>query len=296
MFSIGNASPPPAPARLQKMNLAEQNKADIFAELAEWEKGAIPGEGEDRTEAVLRIKKCYEGDKPDELDLSGLNLRSLPDTLPPLLRWLDLSDNELTELPYLPEFLTELYANRNQLKHLPPLPANLEKLIVADNNLRSLPDTLPSTLITLDVSYNELTQLPYLPALLTYLYADHNQLGHLPLLSTYLNVLMVGINNLADLPEHWPDFLETIDIGDNPFTRIPETLMALSGLCSIYFENPSLSAENMQQLRDKISSPAYSGPRFIFSMIEINSFPISPVDKPLFSKNAWGQQTDERPM
>ena len=58
---------------------------------------------------------------------------------------LDLSFLELTELPELPNTLTQLYCHNNNLTKLPELPKTLTTLYCFNNNLTELPK-LPKTL------------------------------------------------------------------------------------------------------------------------------------------------------
>src|SRR5690606_7560782 len=69
------------------------------------------------------------------------------ESLPPQLRWLILTDNQVTTLPaslgQRPR-LQKLMLSCNQLQHLPNLSAceNLELLRVASNQFMEIPDTL----------------------------------------------------------------------------------------------------------------------------------------------------------
>jgi len=199
-----NASPP-IRASSQEMNATQQDTARIYAEWNTWQRNGEHGESRDV--AVHRMRDCYEGNMPDSLDLSELNLRSLPSTLPP-------------------------------------------------------------TLTQLSVSHNDLTRLPDLPASLKTIVADHNRLQYLPRLPSILTTLIVDHNDLIDLPEHWPDSLGLIDIGNNPFTHLPDAITALSRLCNIYVENHSLPAERLQHLREKVRAANDVGPRFFYATIE----------------------------
>ncbi|MEZ2318486.1 MAG: leucine-rich repeat protein [Microcoleus sp.] len=84
------------------------------------------------------------------LDLRGLKLRKLPETIASLANFLGLyvSDNQLTELPEAIASLTQLQIldlNNNQLKELPEAIASLTQLQVlylSNNQLRELPEAI----------------------------------------------------------------------------------------------------------------------------------------------------------
>jgi hypothetical protein len=133
---------------------------------------------------------------------------------------------------------------------------------------RKMEDCYWFMLDTLDVSELNLRSLPKtLPPLLTTIHADHNQLERLPRLPSNLKTLIVDHNNLIDLPEHWPESLELIDLGNNPFTHLPDAITALSSLCNIYLENHFLPAERLQQLRERVRA-SNDGPGFFDATIE----------------------------
>ncbi|SRG63465.1 invasion plasmid antigen [Shigella flexneri 2a] len=58
--------------------------ADYFSAWDKWEKQALPGEN--RNEAVSLLKECLIN-QFSELQLNRLNLSSLPDNLPPQMKW-----------------------------------------------------------------------------------------------------------------------------------------------------------------------------------------------------------------
>ncbi|WP_181251963.1 NEL-type E3 ubiquitin ligase domain-containing protein, partial [Yersinia pseudotuberculosis] len=206
---------------------------------------AIPGANEQRGQAVARMKECLENNA-DRLNLHNLDLTSLPDTLPPCNE-LEISNNNITELPTLPNNLQRLMAICNQLRTLPDtLPEHLLSLYVISNKLERLPENLPESLETLDVSDNpslqfpnnwpsnlkylniadcELTELPTLPNTLTALYADRNQLRTLPdTLPISLLKLSVTSNQFTQLPETLPASLSFLMVLGNSLTALPENL------------------------------------------------------------------------
>ena len=129
--------------------------------LVKWEKWAQkPNQaaGENRTQAVERIRAWLHAGQPDKtLHFDSLGLTSLPE-LPASLRKLDAANNQLASLPELPDSLLELNVYNNQLTSLSKLPDSLQRLYVSNNQLTSLPE-LPPSLQRLYVSNNQLTSL-----------------------------------------------------------------------------------------------------------------------------------------
>lgn len=134
-----------------------------------WVNAAVdPTEKTVRASVFHKIEAAFDNDET-YLNLSGLDLTSLPERLPPTLTALDVSDNKLTELPeHLPASLKHLYANNNTLSKLPDnLPPRLIYLEVDNNKLVTLPDHLPDDLKGVSVRNNLLTRLPLPSDLLT---------------------------------------------------------------------------------------------------------------------------------
>ncbi|WP_032487897.1 leucine-rich repeat domain-containing protein, partial [Yersinia pestis] len=104
--------------------------ADYHAIWEKWENDPRTVAGEQRGQAVARMKECLENNA-ERLNLSSLDLTSLPDTLPPCNE-LNIICNNLTELPTT-------------------LPDNLQTLKASYNQLRTLPNTLPASLLSLKV-------------------------------------------------------------------------------------------------------------------------------------------------
>lgn len=92
---------------------------------------------------------------------------------------LDLSHQNLTSLPSIPENVEELDISYNNLSSIKKLPSKLKELNCSYNHIKNLPK-LPSTLITLNCSHNRLEKLPSLPKALTYLNISGNYLTKKP--------------------------------------------------------------------------------------------------------------------
>lgn len=105
--------------------------------LLEWHEWADQGsEHEKRKEAVVRLTQCINK-KENHLDLSNLNLNSLPVNYPYNLTHLNIQKNNLTKLPEtLSDNIINLYANENKLSRLPQhLPSALMLMNVSNNPL-----------------------------------------------------------------------------------------------------------------------------------------------------------------
>ncbi|AAL72345.2 invasion plasmid antigen, secreted by the Mxi-Spa secretion machinery (plasmid) [Shigella flexneri 2a str. 301] len=219
--------------------------ADYFSAWDKWEKQALPGE--ERDEAVSRLKECLINNS-DELRLDRLNLSSLPDNLPAQITLLNVSYNQLTNLPELPVTLKKLYSASNKLSELPVLPPALESLQVQHNELENLP-ALPDSLLTMNISYNEIVSLPSLPQALKNLRATRNFLTELPAFSE---------GNNPVVREYFFD--------RNQISHIPESILNLRNECSIHISDNPLSSHALPALQRLTSSPDYHGPRIYFSM------------------------------
>ncbi len=105
------------------------------------------------------MRDCLHNDGT-ELNLSYLELTSLPDYLPAGLQELRCDGNQLTGLPsVLPAGLQMLNCSYNQLTGLPSLPTGLQELFCGDNQLTTLPESVTGLFraIQVDVSGNPLS-------------------------------------------------------------------------------------------------------------------------------------------
>jgi Leucine-rich repeat (LRR) protein len=167
-----------------------------------------------------------------KLDLSNQELTELPEDihLYTLLEELNCNENQLTALPEnLPASLIELSCNENQLTNLPNnLPASLIILQCNGNQLTALPEHLPDYIIILDCQTNQLTALPEnLPASLEELFCNENQLTNLPNnLPASIKILECDSNQITALPENLPASLEYLICNGNQITALPENLPA----------------------------------------------------------------------
>jgi internalin A len=196
-------------------------------------------------EALRRIERTRRSNAT-ELDLSGLNLTTLPESLNQLsqLQTLSLSNNQLTAVP---ESLCQL--------------SQLQNLDVSNNQLTALPESLGqlSHLQDLDLSHNQLTAIPELPGQLSQLQTlslSNNQLTVVPESLCQLSQLQnldVSNNQLTALPESLGQLshLQGLDLSQNQLTAIPESLGQLSHLQNLALQRNQLTAlpESLGQLR-----------------------------------------------
>ncbi|SFN55665.1 Leucine-rich repeat (LRR) protein [Izhakiella capsodis] len=135
-----------------------------------WAKNAPPGSNEERDKSVEILKSCTIMQR-STLDLSDLNLSSLPPFLPGHITELDLSRNNLTTLPddmYRLENLERLFLSDNSLTSISAnLPARLHALYISNNQLNILsPDFFQDSQIPndriIDINDNPLTTLTIL--------------------------------------------------------------------------------------------------------------------------------------
>ncbi|MET9039207.1 leucine-rich repeat domain-containing protein [Streptomyces mirabilis] len=163
--------------------------------------------------AETLVENCKQAGAT-ELDLSGLDLHTLPESLGNLsqLTELDLRGNQLATLP-------ESLRNLTQLTHL-----NL-----AGNRLTALPESLGnlSQLAELDLGGNQLATLPESLRNLT-------QLTHLDLAENRLTALPESLGNLSQLTE--------LDLSGNQLATLPESLGNLTQLTHLYLDNNGLTA------------------------------------------------------
>ena len=220
--------------------------ADYYAIWEKWENDPRTVAGEQRGQAVARMKECLEN-SADYLDLDELGLTSLPDTLPPCNE-LNIMANNLTELPTtLPDNLQKLNVSFNQLRALPnTLPASLLSLNVFMNKLERLPESLPEGLKELDVNDNESLQLPNrLPQNLESLGIVSCGLTELPTLPNSLKRLDADSNQLRTLPETLPISLLRLSVTSNQLTQLPETLPASLSLLMVLGNRLTALPENL---------------------------------------------------
>ncbi|XP_013200559.1 leucine-rich repeat and calponin homology domain-containing protein [Amyelois transitella] len=199
---------------------------------------------------IADLSKNRFSELPDELTtyiylekllLSQNIIRNVPEAVGSLqsLTYLDLSSNQLTELP-------------REVCQMP-----LQVLLLQDNMLSTLPKEIGkmSTLAELDASNNRLTQVPMTLgdcAGLRSLDLSNNQLGLLPLQITYLRLehLDVSCNCISSLPLELRNMttLITLNLDNNPLVS-PPTTVCMRGRVHIF--------KYLENMANKDSVPAH---------------------------------------
>jgi hypothetical protein len=199
---------------------------------------------------------CLDGIRRPDLTALPSGLRVLlarnacigqfPSSLPPRLEVLDLSDNELAEVP-----ATQA------------LPATLEVLRLARNPLAELPRDLPGGLIELDVGQTDIGNLPPLPAGMRRLVASDCDLEALPEnLPRALEYIDASRNRIRSLPDDLPLPLRTLDLSSNHLGALPACIARLVS-CTINLELNRIPARDIPRPPD-----GQPGPRIHFSMAD----------------------------
>jgi len=104
-------------------------------------------------------------------------------------------NNQLTQLPELPDSVTWINCNFNQIEQLPDLPPGLINLDCNNNKLSKLPNLRNTNLEMLNCSRNLLTEIPVLPNSLVSLDCCNNKLTTLPELPNSLRSLFCRGND-----------------------------------------------------------------------------------------------------
>lgn len=184
--------------------------------------------GESRREAVIKVMHCIRKHS-NELNLSRLNLSSVPAPFPEWLTKIRLSHNKLTELPPLPRGLISLNLDDNVFSTLPSLThTKLEFLTLKDNNISLLPD-LPHTLEILLASRNNLHILQRLPDSIKNLNLDGNKLVEINRLPASVDLFSATDNQLTHITE-LPGALRSLFLARNKLTQLPELPLTLGEL------------------------------------------------------------------
>ena len=152
------------------------------------------------------------------------------------LTLLNISDNDISVISYLPPNLVTFHCANNRLTQLPTLPNTILYLKCSGNKLTSLPP-LPQRLLLLECSHNQLSALPVLPNTLQNFYCSYNILNGLPILPNSITDMGCAVNNLTSLPVLPPNLI-LLSCFSNPLLKclpkLPLTLqfLELSGTIS----------------------------------------------------------------
>jgi len=117
--------------------------------------------------------------------------------------WLDIRNNKIEELKYLPPNLTRLDCSGNEIKELINLPSKLERLNCSYNKLETI-NELPNNLKHFDCSNNLIKKIINLPDNLEFLNFSDNSVETFPIPPSSLQFInyynnLLDINKLPDL-------------------------------------------------------------------------------------------------
>ena len=183
--------------------------------------------------AFIKLQYCSN---IRELYLFDLGLKDDTNiTFPPLLEWLDISNNHLTKLPIIPESVKilvcsqnklisinlpfnskveHLFCSYNMITSLDNLSSNIIELVCSNNKIIRL-DNLPLKINSLKCSYNEIKTLDNLPQSITWLECNSCLLEELDNLPPNIRVLRCQNNKIIKL-HNLPEKIKIIENGNNP--------------------------------------------------------------------------------
>lgn len=146
---------------------SDQSTASLIKSWEQWAKDALPGSGELRDIAVQQMKDCAMR-QAKELDLRGLNLSNLPETLPPDVNSLLLEGNHIAEFPTnLPAGDYCLQVEQGQNGFINQRFNEAVKVVEYIKEKLPLPENVNAALDSFDGDETFLKQQPGLKALLT---------------------------------------------------------------------------------------------------------------------------------
>ena len=163
---------------------------------------------------------------------------------------LDLGNNQLTNVPKVPDTIQTLILDRNQIKEIQNLKnaQKLSKLCISLNKLQNIdPNLMFSALTTLDISRNNLTSLPNLIKVtphLKQLDASNNIISNLPSFPRTITDIIASNNQIKEFPPNINQLtcLCSIDLSQNEIECIPQLPQSLTSL--IVFDNKIKEAQN----------------------------------------------------
>ena len=162
---------------------------------------------------------------------------------------LDLSRRNLTEIPPIPDDITQLDLGGNQIRELVEgvFPPGLQELTLYNNQITELRDgVFPEGLQNLDLRLNNIVELKpgVFPARLQYLFLSNNKIRELleGLFPTGLQKLYLdlGYNKIRELREGvFPPGLHDLHLDNNQILELPIHLLNLRRLTMfLYHGNP----------------------------------------------------------
>ena len=128
-------------------------------------------------------------------------------------------NNQLIKLPKINHTnLIILSFKNNNIYQMPILPDSIKDLIFSNNQIMNIPN-FPKCLKYLECSWNRLHNLNGMPKNIRTIICDHNDIVKLPCLSNlhFLNTLICNSNEIMELPP-LPGLIDYINFSDNPIT------------------------------------------------------------------------------
>ncbi|XP_010556337.1 PREDICTED: plant intracellular Ras-group-related LRR protein 3 [Tarenaya hassleriana] len=243
----------------------ERQLMDVEEELVRAYASAVEVLGRDEVneEVVAVLKQAEDGVSVERVDLSGRQLKLLPEAFGKIngLVSLNLSHNDLKFIPDAIsglQKLEELDVSSNIMQSLPDsigLLLNLRFLNVSGNKLTSLPESVAQcrSLVQLDASFNNLTSLPanigYGLLSLERLSVQLNKLRYLPVSiceMRSLRYLDAHMNEIHGLPHAVGMLinLEVLNLSSNfsDLTELPDTISDLANLRELDLSNNQIRA------------------------------------------------------
>jgi hypothetical protein len=141
------------------------------------------------------------------------------DDVPSSLECMYCDNNQLTKLPKINHTnLIILSFKNNNIYQMPILPDSIKDLIFSNNQIMNIPN-FPKSLKYLECSWNRLHNLNNIPRNIRTIICDHNDIVKLPCLSNlhFLNTFICNSNEIMELPP-LPGLIDYINFSDNPIT------------------------------------------------------------------------------
>ncbi len=222
-------------------------------------------------EALKRIEKARHSNAFN-LDLSGLNLVAIPDSVAQLtnLQLLALHNNQITAIPDSLAQLTNLrslYLHNNQITAIPDSLAqltNLQSLDLNNTQITTIPESLGqlTNLQELILDSNQITAIPESLGQLTnlqYFCLYNNQITTIPESLgqlTNLQYLYLYNNQITTIPESLGQLtnLQYLYLHSNQITTIPDSLVQLANLQELGLQGNPLPEELFAALEQGIPS------------------------------------------
>ena len=179
------------------------------------------------------------------LDLSNIDLIELPD-IPPNVRCLILSHNDIKSINNLPEGLEEFVCENSPLEEI-TLPSSLKKLTLVHNSVNTI-DVSHTRCSSIVISRNELEYISEIPKECSYLDLSYNKLSNVPSLGDKLTYLDISNNNIQELPQ-LPNSILNLNVSDNKIDtliNLPDNMSSFNCNNNLLQTLPDLS----QQLID----------------------------------------------